>query len=78
MSSLFKNPNYVLTVLGSSSNHERNHVVTVNSGLAQFDHAQSNSKKWPICPEQFFFVQTIIITLIYLLALFIAQNLKKF
>ena len=55
MSSLFKNPNYVLTVLGSSSNHERNHVVTVNSGLAQFDHAQSNSKKWPICPEQFFF-----------------------
>ena len=47
MSSLFKNPNYVLTVLGSSSNHERNHVVTVNSGLAQFDHAQSNSKKWP-------------------------------
>ena len=45
MSSLFKNPNYVLTVLGSSSNHERNHVVTVNSGLAQFDHAQSNSKK---------------------------------
>ena len=46
MSSLFKNPNYVLTVLGSSSNHERNHVVTVNSGLAQFDHAQSNYKKW--------------------------------
>ena len=34
--------------------------------------------KWPICPEQFFFVQTIIITFIYLLALFIVQNLKKF
>ena len=32
----------------------------------------------PICPEQFFLVQTIIITFIYLLALFIMQNLKKF
>ena len=28
--------------------------------------------KWPICPEQFFFVQTIIITFVYLLALFTA------
>ena len=35
--------------------------------------------KWPICPEQIFFlVQTIIITFIDLLALFIVQNLKKF
>ena len=33
--------------------------------------------KWPICPEQFF-GKTIIITFIYLLALFIVQNLKKF
>ena len=32
----------------------------------------------PICHEQFFLVQTIIITFIYLLALFIVQNLKKF
>ena len=32
----------------------------------------------PICPEQFLLVQTIIITFIYLLALFIVQNLKKF
>ena len=50
MSSLFKNPNHALTVQGSGSNHERNHVLTkdpINSGLAQFDHAQSNSKKWP-------------------------------
>ena len=31
----------------------------------------------PICPEQFFLVQTIIITFISLLALFIGQNLKK-
>ena len=34
--------------------------------------------KWPICHEQFFLVQTIIITFICLLALFIMQNLKKF
>ena len=34
--------------------------------------------KWPICPEQFFLVETIIITFIYLLALFIVQNLTKF
>ena len=49
MSSLFKNPNHVLIVYGSSSNHERNHALTVkdpmNSDLAQFDYAQPNSKK---------------------------------
>ena len=33
--------------------------------------------KRPICPEQNFFGQTTIITFIYLLALFIVQNLKK-
>ena len=32
----------------------------------------------PICPDQIFLVQTIIITFIYLLALFTVQNLKKF
>ena len=31
----------------------------------------------PICPEQNVLVQTIIITFIYLLALFIGQSLKK-
>ena len=31
----------------------------------------------PICPEQNFLAQTIIITFIYLLAFFISQNLKK-
>ena len=36
------------------------------------------AKNSPICPEQNFLVQTIIITFIYLLALFIVQNLKKF
>ena len=106
----------------------------INSGLAQFEHAQSNSKKrskslkdqiasnifflekqlmkfscayWPLSfcnffkkifranpkllrmyhfraqngpfvMNKFFLVQTIIITFIYLLALFIVQNLKKF
>ena len=33
--------------------------------------------KWPSCPDQTFLVQTIIITFIYLLALFIVQNLQK-
>ena len=32
----------------------------------------------PICPEQNFLVQTIIITFIYLLAFSIVQNFKKF
>ena len=37
------------------------------------------SPKWPTCPEKnFFLAQTIIITFIYLLALFIVQNFKKF
>ena len=35
MSSLFKNPNHVLF------------KDPINSGVAQFDHAQSNSKKLP-------------------------------
>ena len=34
--------------------------------------------KQPTCPEQIFLVQTIAITFIYLLALFIVQNLKTF
>ena len=33
--------------------------------------------KWHICPEQIFLVQIIIITFIYLLALFTEQNFKK-
>ena len=42
--------------------------------------APSLGPKWPICPKwpnKNILVQTIIITLIYLLALFIEQNLKK-
>ena len=34
--------------------------------------------KWSICSEQIFFGKNIVITLIYLLALFIVQNLQKF
>ena len=33
--------------------------------------------KWSICPEEIFLVKTIIITLIYLLTLFIVQNIFK-
>ena len=29
MSSLFDNPNHVLTVYGFSTNHERDHILTV-------------------------------------------------
>ena len=68
----------------------------INSGMAQFYHVQSNSKKWPkgqsrlmrMCHfraqndpfvlNNFFLVQTItiIITFIYVVALFIVQGLK--
>ena len=34
--------------------------------------------KWPICHEQNFLVQTIIITFIYLLAVFIVKKFEKF
>ena len=38
-----------------------------------------SGQKWAICHEKnFFLVQTIIIILIYLLALFIVEHLKKF
>ena len=69
MSSLFMNPNHVLTVQESSSNHERNHVLfkdSANSDLAQFDHAQWNSKKWPkgykdqIVPNEIFLEKQLI------------------
>ena len=54
----------------------------VKSGLAQFDHAQSKSKKWPkgwkdqIAPKEFCSQKTNKI-LMYLLAPFILQNFKK-
>ena len=55
----------------------------INSGLAQFHHAQSNSKKWPegqkdhIGPNEFFSLETTNKIFMYLLASFILQNLKK-
>ena len=36
------------------------------------------AQNYPFVPNKFFLLQTIIITFIYLLALFIVQNLKKF
>ena len=56
----------------------------INKGLAQFDHAQPNSKKWPnsykdqIAPNEFFSQKTTNEIFMYLLAPFILQNLKKF
>ena len=46
--------------------------------IQSYEDVPFSGPKWPICPEQNFLVQTIIITFIYLLAFFIVQNLKKF
>ena len=50
MSSLFKNPIHVLInkdpVVIIKENMSWLFKDPINSGLAQFDHAQSNSKKW--------------------------------
>ena len=45
--------------------------------IKSYQHRPFLGTKWSICREQFFLVQTIIITFIYLLALFIGQNLQK-
>ena len=55
----------------------------INSNLAQFDHAQSNSKKWPkgekdqIPPNDFFSRKTTNKIFMYLSAPFVLQNFKK-
>ena len=55
----------------------------ISSGLARFDHAQSNSKKWPkgykdqIAPNDFFSRKTTNKIFMYLLAPFILQNFKN-
>ena len=52
----------------------------INSGLAHFDHAQSNSKKWPkdykhqIAPNEFLSRKTANKIFMYLLVPFILQN----
>ena len=50
MSSLFQSPNHVLfkdPVVIMKEIMSWLFKDPINSGLAQFDHAQSNSKKWP-------------------------------
>ena len=46
--------------------------------IQSYEDVPFSGAKWPICPKQKRFVQTIIITFIYLLALLIVQNFKKF
>ena len=46
--------------------------------IQSYEAVPFSGPKWPICHEQTFLVQMIIITFIYLLTLFIVQNLKKF
>ena len=45
--------------------------------IQSYQNVPFSEPKWPICPEQIFLVQTSIITFIYLLALFIVENLQK-
>ena len=50
MFSLFKNPNHVLTKDPVVIMKEMMSWLLkdpINSGMAQFDHAQSSKKKWP-------------------------------
>ena len=50
MSSLFKNPNHLLFKDPVVIMKEMMYWLfkdLINSGLAQFNHGQSNSKKWP-------------------------------
>ena len=55
----------------------------INSDLAQFDHAQSTSKKWPkgwkdqIAPNEFFSQKTTNKIFMYLLVPFILPNFRK-
>ena len=51
-------------------------ILRVDSEL--WGYAPFLGPKQPICPEQNFLVQTTVITFIYLLTVFIVQNLKKF
>ena len=46
--------------------------------IQKYEDVPFSGPKRPICSEQNFLVQTIIITFIYLLAFFIVWNLKKF
>ena len=52
----------------------------ISSGLPiqSYEDVSFSGPKYPIYPQQSFLAQAIIITFIYLLALFIVQNLKKF
>ena len=84
---LFKNPNHVLTDLKAIKNKTfmyllapfiLQHFIKIFRADPELWDMKFLGPKWPICSEQFFLVQTIIITFIYLLALFTVQNLKKF
>ena len=78
MSWLFKDPVVIMKEIISWLFKD-----SINSGLPQFDHAQSNSKKWPkgykdqIAPNDFFSRKTTNKIFMYLLAPSILQNLKK-
>ena len=78
MSWLFKDPVVIMKEIMSWLFKD-----PINSGLAQFEHAQSNTKKWPqgqkdqIAPNKFFSQKTANKIFMYLSAPFILQNFKK-
>ena len=78
MSSLFKNPVVIMKEIMSWLFKD-----PINSGLVQFDHAQSNSKKCPkaykdqISPNEFFSRKTTNKIFMHLLGPFVLQNFKK-
>ena len=78
MSWLFKDPVVIMKEIMSWLFKD-----PIISGLAQFDHAQWNSKKWPkgwkdqIAPNVFCSRKATNKTFMYLLACFILQNVYK-
>ena len=86
MSSMIKNPSHVLIkdlVVIMKEIMSWLFKDPINSGLTQFDHTQSNSKKWPkvkkdqIAPNEFFSGKITNKIFMYLLAPFILQNFWK-
>ena len=69
-----KNNKIYMYLLACSTLQKFKRIVRADPELS---HGPFLGTKQPICPEQFFLAQIIIITFICLLALFIVQNLQN-
>ena len=69
-----KNNKIYMYLLACSTLQKFKRIVRADPELS---HGSFLGTKQPICPEQFFLAQIIIITFICLFALFIVQNLQK-